>query len=598
MELKRFFTPTKLRLLLALVVLVAFIPGLGLVLYTGLSYRDFVVESIRNDALQSTESSAGLVDDVVESTRVLLAALAHSEEVQSGDAARIDRYFAELVDDLPQYANLGATHTDGTVFASGVPLAQPINVADFDYFRRVLATGDFAGGDYQVGRITGKAILIFSYPVFGPDGRIQNVLFASLDLGYIADVATSTPLPENAVINMIDRNGTILVRYPDLENLRGQTLPEDQLVNTMLGASEGMVEMAGLDGASRIYSFTTVRGTGDNIRLTIGIPRGSAYATANRILVSNLLLLGLIALLALGGAAFFSELFILRRMRRLVAATDRLAAGDLSARTGISGTSGELGRLAVSFDAMAESLERRNAELEEYARKLQDFLDIAGHELRHPVAIIFGYMQTLPELGETISAEQFGQIGDALRTSAQRLSAIVDDLLDVSRLESDRFPMRERAVDVEALLRDAVEEMRSKGADREFILRVAQDIPAIHADPERLHQVLIILLDNASSYTPPDSPVELSAEMEAGRIRICCLDRGPGIPEDARERIFERFGQVADVDHHGPGGLGVGLYIARRIAEAHGGSLWYEPREGGGSCFCLSLPGKMVAPPS
>ncbi len=590
MKLKKLVSPGNLRVLLALIVLAAFLPALGLVLYTGLSYRNFVLSSVRGDALQSTRSVSGVMDDLVEGSRILLVTLSQSERVMSGDPVRMTPYFTALLRQLPQYANIGAIHTDGTIFASGVPLTQPVNERDQAYFQRLLATKAFAGGDYEFGRVVGKPVLIFAYPLLGPDGSIQNVLYCSLDLAYINQLAASQSLPPDSVLNLIDHNGTLLVRQPNPDDLLGQTLPDDALVRAMLVQNEGLVELTGLDRISRIYAFTTVRGTDNNLRLSIGIPRGSAYAAANHTLLLTLLLLVAVGLLALGGAALFSEAFILRRMRRLVSATDRLAAGDLSVRAGISRPSGELGRLASSFDAMAETLERHNAELEDYARKLQDFLDIAGHELRHPLTILSGYMQALPELSGKVSAEQLLQIRRAMQASIARLTAIVDDLLDVSRIESGRFPVRAKEVPAEALLAEALEEIRRKSPDREFLSRVASDAGSVTGDPTRLHQLIIILLDNAIAYSPASAPVELTAERKAGELFICCMDRGPGIPAEARERIFERFGEVADVDHHTGGGLGVGLYIARRIAEAHGGRLRYEPREGGGSRFCLSLP--------
>ncbi len=590
MKLKKLASPGNLRVLLALIVLAAFLPALGLVLSTGLSYRGFVVDSVRGDALASTRLVAGVMDDLVEGSRILLITLSKSERVRSGDPALMNPYFAALLPLLPQYANIGAIHTDGTIFASGVPLTQPVNERDQAYFQRVLATKNFAGGDYEFGRVVGKPVLIFAYPLFAPDGSILNVIYASLDLGYVNELAASQSLPPGGVINLIDDQGTLLVRQPSPDELLGQTLPEEGLVRAMLANNEGLVELTGPDGVSRIYAFTSVRGTDGTIHLSIGIPRGSAYAAANRTLLWTLLLLVIVGLLALGGAAVFSEAFILRRMRRLISATDRLAAGDLSARAGISRTSGELDRLASSFDAMAETLEKRNAELEDHARKLQDFLDIVGHELRHPLTILSGYMQALPDFAGKASAEQLLQARKAMEISIARLTSIVDDLLDVSRIESGRFPVRAKEVQVEALLADVLGEMKSKYPHREFLSRVASDVGSIAGDPDRLRQLLIILLDNAVDYSPVSAPVELTANRRGQELFVCCMDRGPGIPEEARERIFERFGEVADVDHHTGGGLGVGLYIARRIAEAHDGRLWYEPRAGGGSCFCLSLP--------
>ncbi len=102
--------------------------------------------------------------------------------------------------------------------------------------------------------------------------------------------------------------------------------------------------------------------------------------------------------------------------------------------------------------------------------------------------------------------------------------------------------------------------------------------------------MLAILVENAAKFSPPDSPIEVEAHREAAEVIVCVSDRGKGVLEEDRERIFERFFQGESMEHHGSSGLGLGLHIATEIAKAHGMRLWYEPREGGGSSFCFTLP--------
>lgn len=158
---------------------------------------------------------------------------------------------------------------------------------------------------------------------------------------------------------MTDRNGTILARYPNPEPWVGQAFPEAGIVKAILTQREGGAEVADVDGIPRLFTFTPLHSTSGNVHLSTGISKEAAFATVNRALARNLTLLGLVAVLALLAAWSGGTLFILRQVKALVNATQRLAAGDLSARTGLSYRPGELGQLARAFDEMAE---RKQAE--------------------------------------------------------------------------------------------------------------------------------------------------------------------------------------------------------------------------------------------
>jgi PAS domain-containing protein len=234
--------------------------------------------------------------------------------------------------------------------------------------------------------------------------------------------------------------------------------------------------------------------------------------------------------------------------------------------------------------------EERLAHLEE----LRDFIDIASHELRHPMTVIKGYAATLRSYLDRMDEKTREEVLDDIDKSVDRMERLVRQLLDTARIERGKLTVKKTAVDMAALLERVVREVREmrEGVPAGHIsLLVSKDLDRVEADPERIARVLVILIENAVNYSPGGSPVEVEAAPVGEKgVMIAVLDRGWGVPEDERERIFERFFQVEEAVHHSKPGIGLGLYIAREIVEAHGGKIWCEPRGGGGSIFRFTLP--------
>ncbi|MGQ9757989.1 MAG: ATP-binding protein [Actinomycetota bacterium] len=237
--------------------------------------------------------------------------------------------------------------------------------------------------------------------------------------------------------------------------------------------------------------------------------------------------------------------------------------------------------------AQALSLERERLQREE---ELKDFIDVASHELRHPVTVIKGYAVTLRERWGALDEESRHRFLDALEQGADRLARVAGMLLDVSRLERGQFLLKKEEMDPLALAEEAVEEMRERGFANRFRVSSPSGKWRLKADRERIHQVICILLENAVLYSPPGSEVEVELREDNGFLCVSVLDRGVGIPEEQRERVFERFYQVEEAIHHSVPGMGMGLYIAREIVEGHGGRIWNERRPGGGTAFRFTLP--------
>ncbi|MFH1151171.1 MAG: PAS domain S-box protein [Actinomycetota bacterium] len=228
-------------------------------------------------------------------------------------------------------------------------------------------------------------------------------------------------------------------------------------------------------------------------------------------------------------------------------------------------------------------------ELKERAERLRDFLVVASHELRHPVAIVKGYANTLLEYIDRMSPELIQEILHDVDISTDRLTRYVEQLMDVSRVEQGRLQVQRLESDMDMLIKMAVEDMRVMGFSNEFSIRLAVPSAPVEIDPEKFLQLLGILLDNAVKFSPEGSPIEIQVERDTDEVTVSVLDRGRGIPEEDRALVFDRFYQVEDVAHHSKPGMGLGLYIACRIAEAHGGAIEVRGREGGGSVFRFTL---------
>ncbi|NOZ07232.1 MAG: cell wall metabolism sensor histidine kinase WalK [Chloroflexi bacterium] len=221
----------------------------------------------------------------------------------------------------------------------------------------------------------------------------------------------------------------------------------------------------------------------------------------------------------------------------------------------------------------------------------RDFLSNISHELRTPLSSLKALVDTLRDgaLDDPPAAQRFL---DRVETEVDALTQMVQELVELTRIESGQVPLQSRPTPVTELLRIPLARLQAQ-AERahvqlELILDPAENLPAVLADAERVHQVVTNLVHNAIKFTPPGGGVTVSAEQAGDEVIIAVRDTGAGIPADDLPRIFERFYR-ADRSRSG-GGTGLGLSIAKHIVQAHGGRIWAESIEGRGSTFYFSLP--------
>ena len=251
-----------------------------------------------------------------------------------------------------------------------------------------------------------------------------------------------------------------------------------------------------------------------------------------------------------------------------------------------------LGRLAATAVQNIRAYEAEHHTVEELRRLSAlraDFVSLVSHELRSPMAAVIGAARTLEERWRTLAPEQREAFLALIGDETSRLAALIGDVLDTSRIEAGTFSYSFSDVDLLSLVEDSVATARVGQDAVRVRAAVVGTLPSIRGDRERLRQVLTNLIDNAVKYSPEGGEVLVRATQDDGRVQISVVDRGPGIPYDQQRLIFEKFGR-ADVPGGSKPGTGLGLFIARSIAEAHGGTLEVESRAESGATFTLTLP--------
>jgi signal transduction histidine kinase len=267
-----------------------------------------------------------------------------------------------------------------------------------------------------------------------------------------------------------------------------------------------------------------------------------------------ILLAGLVALLAAVGVGLYYAQTVTARIRRIQWAAHEVADGNFAARIPVD-SSGQLGQLARTFNEM----QRRLAELDN-ARK--QFIANASHELRTPIFSLGGFVELLEE--DEPSPEERDEFVRTMRQQIDRLTKLTADLLNLSQLDAEGIVMETSSVDLCALARESAREFGPRADQGGSRLEVrTPELPVLAAaDPERVRQIVRILLDNAFTHTPEGTSVTITAYKVDHRAELTVSDDGPGIPQRVQGRIFERFYTAT-----GSGGSGLGLAIARELAQ-------------------------------
>jgi two-component system, OmpR family, sensor kinase len=332
---------------------------------------------------------------------------------------------------------------------------------------------------------------------------------------------------------------------------------------------------------------------GDEGTVVVALPLTEVRATQRRLRLIGGVVSGLV-ILALGVAAYWLTRRELRPLERMAARSGAIAAGDLSQRVEPADQRTEVGRLGAALNVMLAEIERAFGEMERaYAERvaaeerLRQFVADASHELRTPVTSIRGYA----ELFRRGAGDRPDDLANAMRRielEGRRMGELVDELLLLAQLDQG-LPLEHERVDLSVVVDAAVDAARAADPQRPIAF-AAQGELLVFGSESRLRQVVENLLTNARVHTPTGTPIDIRLAGDDQEVVLEVADAGPGVAAEEADRIFERFYRPDRSRTRSQGGAGLGLAIVRSLVEAHGGTVGYRARPGGGSIFRVVLP--------
>jgi signal transduction histidine kinase len=268
-----------------------------------------------------------------------------------------------------------------------------------------------------------------------------------------------------------------------------------------------------------------------------------------------------------------------------------VSAGDFSRQVSVDNRD-ELGALAANLNAMNDELGRLYRELEDASRHKSEFLASMSHELRTPLNAIIGFSEVLKErMFGDLNEKQEEYVDDVL-TSGKHLLSLINDILDLSKVEAGRMDLDVIDFALPSVLEHGMSMVRERAARHGLTLGldVAPDVGVVEADERKVKQVVFNLLSNAVKFTPSGGHVEVSSRLREDDVLVSVSDTGPGIRPEEQERIFEEFRQAGSTNAAHQEGTGLGLALSKRFVELHGGRIWVDSVPGEGATFSFTLP--------
>jgi signal transduction histidine kinase len=592
-----------------LLIVLALAPALALSAAGFEAQRAAAVERIHGETVRLAHLAGVAEASTLSSSRQVLESLVWLAYLDPSEKAVCEAAVRQANASTPQLSGIALLAADGLVRCSSNPVPAGFSVANTTSFVAATTSGRFAMGEYRVNRLTGEPTVGLMLPVVDSTGALVGVVGGTLDLRWTSQLLT-VDLPPDYSLVLWDRTGVILARQPDHERWVGKPFTST-VVSAGLAAPDTAVDDRGLDGVRRMFATVPLAGVaGDPAQayLSVGAPVDEALGAIDARFQGDLLVLIGVACLAFALTWAASERWVLRPLRALDAASRRLAAGDLAARTGVAHDASEVGQVARAFDDMAVSLESSlareqaartelegaNARLSELDRFRRDFVNQAAHELNNPLTPIALQAELLSNgHGGPLSPAQQRSLA-AIRRNVARLARLSQDILDAARIQSGRMSLAPQRVELGALVREAVLGQQERAAAAGISLGAATEPGlAVDADPMRVAQVLDNLLGNALKFTPAGGCVHVEAGMERGQVVVRVRDSGAGFAPEDGPRLFQPFSQLPG--GRAAGGSGLGLHVCKGIVEQHGGTVAAESAgPGRGATFLFALPS---APP-
>ena len=610
--MRRFYF-TSLRDRLILLILTCILPVLGMTLYNGIEDRRLAIGQARADMLKVGKLAVTHQTQVLQNAQQLLLILAKFTSIRTPAVHECKSLLREILKSYSIYNNIAVVKADGEVVCSALPSVTRIERQDLYWLQQTLTNRAFTVGKQSSTHHSSQGAIVCSYPIFDDQNQVKSAVFLILDSSWLSQIVPKVLLPEGASLSVLDRNGALIASYPEPKDWRVKSTVNLPIIKNMLVAGRNVAEISGVDGSEHLYVPTEKNNFVDPHRYmaAIGISQADPFAQANHTLERNLIGLGLVTAIALAIAWAISELFWIRPLKKLVSATARLAAGDLTTRTDLPNCDEEISQLAQTFDYMAASLERqltdlksaetevrqlnqtleqkvkeRTAQLEFTNKELEAFSYSVSHDLRAPLRHITGFVEALATNLEPTGALKDRRIAhyiNVIDTSSHKMGLLIDSLLSLSRI--GQKPLIMQKVNPHTLVDTAVALVLHNADDSAVKFTIAE-LPTVEGDSTLLQQVFSNLIDNAVKFSRCRYPAQIKiGSLPDGTIFV--QDNGIGFEMEYADKLFAVF-QRLHPQQDFPG-MGIGLAIVQRIIHRHQGTIWAESQPDLGTTFYFKI---------
>jgi two-component system, sensor histidine kinase and response regulator len=597
---------------LFLLVILAVIPALVIQAWNEYDQRIAREDDIRQHVIEITRQFGEEIGVLREGARQLLLALAQLDPLKLHQPDACSALFSQLKSRFSNYSLLGAADVGGRVFCASEPTSLS-SVANEPFFTRAMAQPGLAVGNYWVDPANGRKMIHFAERFDGSDGHVAGVVFAGLDLAWLSNHLTERGLSPTSSILIADREGNIIARLPHPELLVGKNMRKSH-EPIMDGDVAGWEEAVGVDGAMRIYGYVPAALPPRDFFLSVGQSKAEAFQAIDDATLRGvvLILAGLLA--AIYAAWIGGRKFIRRPIDGLLRVTAEWRNGNYGARARLEDRASEIGRLGAAFDEMADALaarhsaqqkaeeelrqlnatleariQQRTVELERAVRVKSQFLANMSHEMRTPLNGVLGSLELVRQTELEPKQQRFVETA---RRSAETLLSVINEVLDLSKIEAGRVELERSPFDLRSIVEEATEAFSdlAYGKALELGCFIPANLPtALVGDPGRLRQILTNLIANAIKFTERGE-VGIRVQMIEQNISSALIsfevsDTGIGIPDEKREQIFEAFAQADSSTTRRYGGTGLGLTIAKHFCELMGGTIHVVSEPCVGSTF-------------
>jgi signal transduction histidine kinase len=553
--------------------------------------RDHITKS----TIATSRALTSALNRELASTTLAAQVFASSPLFASDDFAAFHREATKIASMLHASALVLADVTGQQLANTFLPFGEVLPLrGSLENLRKVFETGQPSVSDVFIENVTNRASIVIEVPVLR-DGHVKYTIGVTVFTDRLNDLLSRQKLPPDWVSTITDTSGAIVARSGHPGLVGTQALP--MRLSAITSVRSGQVETTRQDGTPIFVGFS--KSDISNWTVAISVPVSTVFHDPNLFL--SLGLVGMIGVLIAGFVlASYQSAQIARAVQSLIPQALALGLGEFPTIPGLSVR--EVDDVAQALNRADQLVKKRTAERDSAEKKeeeasiltgvMTEFVNNVSHELRTPLTSIAASLGLLANGSLHRLPPPIARLVFIAHTNVQRLVRLVNDILDIARLESGKAIFHYASIELLTSVKQAIDANCASAQAEGLSIRLDARSPCciVWADADRIVQVLTNLLSNAIKFSPQRGEIVITVEHAKRMGRVTMRDHGSGVPDEFRSRIFGKFAQVETGDARQRGGSGLGLNIAQQIATRHAGTITFENAPDGGAIFCLELP--------